>query len=122
METALIIGKIYKSPQEEAKCYSGALNINALKMLEANAKAELPANTTFNIKSEDYNSIDKLITKIKNLESQNGLLLDLIKDLQARLGILDESVGGNVVRDADGEVVTDYDNEVLQYHSDDNKK
>jgi hypothetical protein len=121
MDTALIIGKIYKNPQDESKCYGGNINLNSLRMLETNAKAELPANTTFNVKSEDYNSIDKLITKIKNLEAQNNLLLDYINDLRTRLGILDEAIGSNVVRDVDGEILSDSDNEVLHYRSEENK-
>jgi hypothetical protein len=34
---------------------------------------------------------------------------------------LDEAVGSNVVRDADGEVLSDSDNEVLHYRSEENK-
>ena len=83
-------------------------------------KAELPAATKFNIASIDYDSIDKLVSKIKDLEIQNTLLIDEIKNLQKQVELLNEVAGGNILRDSDGEILTDMNNEVLHYHTDDN--
>lgn len=82
--------------------------------------AELPAATKFNIASIDYDTIDKLVSKIKDLEIQNTLLTEEIKSLHKQVELLNEVAGGNILRDSDNEILTDIDNEVLHYHTDDN--
>lgn len=112
-ETALIIGKIYKGPDDEIKNSGGSLSVESLKV--ANGTALLPANTLFNIGMEDFNSIDKLINKIKNLEVQNTLLVDQIINLQHKINELAKLLGEDLVRDVDGNILTDSNNETLQY-------
>ena len=115
MDIALVIGKVYKSAVDEAKNSSGVLNLNSLRV--HGGTAELPAMTSFNVASESYNSIEKLINKIKDLEIQNTTLLDTINDLQRQINDINGIIGENVVMDVEGNILSDSEGEVLQYAS-----
>lgn len=113
VETALILGKIYRGPEDENKNSGGNLNINSLQVSGGTAK--LPAATLFSVSSEEYNSIEKIINKIKDLEIKNVFLEDKIADLQYQIDLMNKLFGEDIIRDSEGTMLADSDGQTLQY-------
>lgn len=113
MDTALIMGKIYKGPSNEIANSGGSLSIDSLRI--TGDTAVLPGNTQFNSQLIEYNSLDKLITKIKDLEYENIKLINQMNNLQTQITEVMNILGYDVVRDIDGEVLYDSETHMLRY-------
>lgn len=65
----LVIGKIYQGAKEENTKASGA--VHSSELITSNS-AKLPKNTTFENVDAEYNSISKIINKIKTATKSEG--------------------------------------------------
>ena len=65
----LVIGKIYQGVKEENTKASGA--VHSSELITSNS-AKLPKNTTFENVDAEYNSISKIINKIKTATKSDG--------------------------------------------------
>lgn len=115
-DLALIIGKIYQGLAEEQKTSGGGGQFDSLKV--TGDSALIPEVTEINTSQKDYNTILKLINKIKDLEIKNVEYLQEIKDLHAKIDKIAIELGANLVRDVDGNILTDIEGETMQYATD----
>lgn len=124
IEIALILGKIYQGASAEINNNTGGISLNTLHVL--GYSATLPQTTQLSSAPADYNTITKLINKIKDLEIQNEIniqkfqaLQDKFDSLDTKIKVVEEAAGLNLAYDAEGELLHDADDEPMQYASDD---
>jgi len=78
----------------------------------------VPEGTIINTKQQDYNTVLKLINKIKDLEIQNIEYRQELKYLNDKIDQLAISLGANLVRDSDGIILTDIEGNTMEYATD----
>ena len=77
--------------------------------------ATVPESTIINTQQEDFNTVLKLINKIKDLEIKNVEYQQEIQDLKDKIDQLAISLGANLVRDVDGNILTDIEGNTMEY-------
>ena len=75
----------------------------------------MPESTIINTQQEDFNTVLKLINKIKDLEIKNVEYQQEIQDLKDKIDQLAISLGANLVRDVDGTILTDIEGNTMEY-------
>jgi hypothetical protein len=75
----------------------------------------VPESTIINTQQEDFNTVLKLINKIKDLEIKNVEYQQEIQDLKDKIDQLAISLGANLVRDVDGNILTDIEGNTMEY-------
>ena len=71
----VIIGKVYKSPTDENDNQGGHINATSIKATEA---ASLPSTTVITTDDSDFNSLQKVINRIKSIEISANPMYDTI--------------------------------------------
>lgn len=71
-----------------------------------------------NTSQQDYNTILKLINKIKDLEIQNIEYRQELKYLNDKVNQLATILGDNLVKDSDGIILTDIEGNTMGYATD----
>ena len=80
--------------------------------------ALVPEGTMINTNQQDYNTILKLINKIKDLEIQNIEYRQELKYLNDKVNQLATILGDNLVKDSDGIVLADIEGNTMGYATD----
>ena len=116
LNLALILGKIYQGTDAEQQTHGGGIQVDSLTVVGDSAL--VPEGTIINTKQQDYNTVLKLINKIKDLEIQNIEYRQELKYLNDKIDQLAISLGANLVRDSDGIILTDIEGNTMEYATD----
>ncbi len=113
LDLALILGKIYQGADIEQQTHGGGIQVDSLVI--TGESATVPESTIINTQQEDFNTVLKLINKIKDLEIKNVEYQQEIQDLKDKIDQLATSLGANLVRDVDGIILTDIEGNTMEY-------
>lgn len=116
LNLALILGKIYQGADTEQQTHGGGIQVDSLTVVGDSAL--VPEGTMINTNQQDYNTILKLINKIKDLEIQNIEYKQELKYLNDKINQLATILGDNIVKDSDGIVLADIEGNTMGYATD----
>ena len=116
LNLALILGKIYQGADAEQETHGGGIQVDSLTVVGDSAL--VPEGTMINTSQQDYNTILKLINKIKDLEIQNIEYRQELKYLNDKINQLATILGDNLVKDSDGIILTDIEGNTMGYATD----
>lgn len=107
----LVIGKIYQGPLVEQQSKGNAIIASSLKLTGNNL--EISKDTTLLNTDTQYNTIEKLIQKIRELEVTKNSLLAAIGTIQKEISTLSGYFSDMTLVDAEGHILADADGELL---------